>query len=101
MKIGPEKIRITLAIFTAFLLVFCPAYFHYNDIVEIDFLSAHTSFENPDQENLQSDKQNKTKIFVQNLSSVLSSVLLFSIADLPDDSPRLFYFFEPTAVLRC
>ena len=101
MKNEPKRIKFPLAILTAFLLAVYPVYFQYNDIVEIDFLSPFSSFENPDQENLPSDKQNKIKIFAQGFSSAISLVGFSLTEPLPDFSPRIFYLDEITSVLRC
>jgi hypothetical protein len=101
MKMRPQRIQSALILFTVFLLAVCPAYFYYNDIIEIDFLSAQNSFENPDQENPQADKQAKTKIFIQNPSAVISYALLFPVKAPPRFSPRLISFVKPSSVLRC
>jgi hypothetical protein len=101
MKKGLQRIQSTLIIFTALLLAVYPAYFQYNDIIEIDFLSPHHSFENPDQENLLVDKVNKTKIFVPSFSPAISFACFFSLAHLPDLSLQIFCLDKPTSVLRC
>jgi len=96
-----ERIQSILAIFIAFSLAVCPAYFQYNSIVETDFLSPHHAFENRDQENLLADKQDKTKIFVQSFSPIISFSSLFSMEKLPRLSFQIFSFDQRISVLRC
>ena len=101
MKIRAEIIRSILLIFIAFLLAVCPAYFLHNDLAEIDFLSPHHTFENPDQENLQADKPDRIKIFVQSFSSFLSISGFFPIEQLPRLSFQIYSVDQPISVLRC
>ena len=83
MKNRQKRIQSSLAIIISFLIVLCPAYLQYNDLIEIDFLSLIPSFENPDPDNLLSDEQNKTKIFVSSLSPVISLLGFSGIGQPP------------------
>jgi len=85
----------------AFLLAAWPIYLQYDDIVEIDFLSPHQAFENRDQEDLLADKQDKTKIFVQNSSPVISFLGFFPMGPLPCLSFQIFSLDQKTSILRC
>ncbi len=101
MKIEPKRIKSTLAVLIAFLLVVYPIYFEYNDIIEIDFLSPFISFENPDQENLLSDKLNKIKLFAQGFSSAISFACLFSTEASRTFLPAFYSLDKLTSPLRC
>ena len=83
------------------LLAVCPAYLHYNDLMEIDSLSPHPSLENLDQENALADEQSKTKVFVLNSSPEFSLSGTFLRELLPCPSSQIFFLDHPTAVLRC
>jgi len=101
MRIRTERIRSSLSIFIAFLLAVCPAYFLHNDLSEIDFLSPRSGFENPDQENLQADKPDRAKIFVQSFSSFISISSFFSIGQLPRLSFQVYSVDRRISFLRC
>jgi hypothetical protein len=101
MKNKPEKLYAFLAILILFLLIVCPAYSHYNELIEIDFLSSHSSFENPDLEGLLADKQNKAKIFVQSSSSVNCFSSFFCIEQFPRVSSPILSLIGPISILRC
>ena len=66
MRMRPQRIQFLLAIGISFIIAAHPIYLQYNSFNEIDFISAHPSFENLDQENLLADEQNKTRIFLLN-----------------------------------
>jgi len=66
MKRRHKKFQIALAISILFSILLFPAYLHYCYFVEADFLSSKPSFENFDQENLLSDHQNNSQVFVLN-----------------------------------
>jgi hypothetical protein len=101
MGIRAERIRSILLILIAFLLAASPAYFLHNDLVEIDFLSPHHSFENPDQENLLADKPDIQKILAQSLSSFISISSFSSIEQLPRLSFDIFSADRRIPILRC
>ncbi len=101
MSIRAERTRSILLIFVAFLLAVSPAYFLHNDLVEIDFLSPHPGFENPDQGNLPADKPDRTMLFVHGFSSFFSVSSFFSIEQLPCLSFQIFSVDQRISVLRC
>jgi len=102
MKSRPRKPQpFLLVIAISFLLAVCPAYLQYNDLMEIDSLSPHPSFENFDQENSLADEQSKTKVFVLNPSPEISLLGVFFPAPLPRLSFQIFSPDHPTAILRC
>jgi hypothetical protein len=90
-----------LVIAICFLLVVCPAFLLYNDLVQIDFLSPDLSFENLDQENSLVDGQSKSRISAFNpspeffLPGIFFSVALFCF------SGWVFSAEQPVPVLRC
>ena len=101
MKNTPRKIQPLLIMAISFLLAVCPAFLQYNDVTEIDCLSPHPSIENLDQENLLTDEQSKTKIFVLNSSPEIFLLGIFSSEPLPRLSYQIFSLDQPTAILRC
>ncbi len=101
MKKKPAISYSFLAIMVSFLLIAGSAYSHYDELMEIDLLSSHLSFENPDLEGLLADKPNKVIIFVQ------SSFVLFCFSSLLRVEP-LPLFSSPVpssdgaiSILRC
>ena len=101
MKNKPEKLFTFLAIFVAFLLIACSVYSHYNALVEMDSLSAHSSFENPDPEGLLADKQNKAMSLIQS-TSLLFCFSSFSRTDpLPLFSSPIPSSDGAISILRC
>jgi hypothetical protein len=101
MKNKLKKLTSTLAIGMAFLLIACSAYSYYDEIIEIDFLSSHSSFENPDMEGLLADKQNKTKIFIQSSSPVISFSSSSCIEQFPLSSSLNLFPQGAISILRC
>jgi len=101
MKNKRERIYSFLAILISFLLIACSVYAHYDELIEIDFLSSHPSFENPDLEGLVGDKQNKAKIFVQSPSPVICFSSFFCIEQLPHFSSPILSSPRSISVLRC
>ncbi len=83
------------------LLALCPAYLQYNDLTEIDFLSPHPSFENPDQENLLSDDQGRSKISVLTFSPEISLFGYFFSEPIPRVPFQIFSRELPATQLRC
>jgi hypothetical protein len=59
---GKGKNHIPLAIFIVLIYLFFSAYFSYSSWVEIDFPSSKSRFENPDQDYLLADQQDKSEI---------------------------------------
>jgi hypothetical protein len=84
-----------------FLLAVCPAYLQYNDVTEIDFLSPHPSFENPDQENLLTDEQSRTKIAALNFSPEISLFAILPSEPIPIASFQIISLELPATILRC
>jgi hypothetical protein len=101
MKRRSRSPQALLVIAICFLLVVCPAYLLYNDVVEIDFLSPDPSFENLDQENSLVDGQSKSRIFVFNPSSEFFLAGVFFSVPPPCFSGQVFSAEEPVRVLRC
>jgi hypothetical protein len=101
MKNRPEKIYFFLAILLSFLLIACSVYAHYDELIEIDLLSSHPTFENPDLEGLVADKQNKAKIFVQSASPVICFSGFFCLEQLPHFSSPILFSPRSTSILRC
>ena len=101
MKNRPERILSSLAIIISFLVAFCPAYLQYDSLIEIDFLSPVPGFENPDSDNLLSDEQSKTKIFVSGFSPAISHLGVCGVGQPPQLSPPIFHPDPPIGVLRC
>ena len=85
----------------SFLLAVCPAFLQYNDVTEIDCLSPHPSIENLDQENLLTDEQSKTKIFVLNSSPEIFLLGISFREQIPRLSSQAFSPDQPTSILRC
>jgi hypothetical protein len=101
MKNKPEKLFTFLAIFIASLLMACSVYSHYNELIEIDSLSTHSSFENPDPEGLLADKQNKAKSLTQSSSLLFCFSSFFRMEPLPLFSSPIPSTVESISVLRC
>ncbi len=101
MKNRPKRIQSSLGIIISLLVTFCPAYLQYNALTEIDFLSLIPGFENPDSDNLLSDEQNRTKIFVSSFSPAISLFGIFGMGQPPQLSPHIFLPDQPINVLRC
>ena len=102
MKSRPRKPQsLLLVIAICSLLAVCPAYLQYNDLMEIDSLSPHPSFENLDQENSLADEQSKTKIFVLKSSPEIFLLGIFFGEQLPRLSYQIFSLGQATAILRC
>ena len=101
MKKRLRKTQPLLVIAIFFLLAVCPAYLQYNNLIEIDSLSPHPSFENLDQENSLADEQSKTKIFVLNPSPEIFLLGIFFREPLPRHSFQMFSLDHPTGILRC
>jgi len=101
MKSRPRKLQPLLVITLCSLLAVCPAYLQYNDLIEIDYLSPHPSFENFDQENSLADEQNKTQIFVLNSSPEIFLIGIFFRKPLPPRSFQISSLDHLTAILRC
>ncbi len=97
-----RKVQPFLLVFAICLLLgVCPAYLQYNDLTEIDFLSPHPSFENPDQENLLSDDQSRSKISVLTFSPEISLFGYFFSEPISRVSFKIFSPVLPAANLRC
>ena len=102
MKSRPRKPQsFLLVIAICSLLAMCPAYLQYNDLLEIDSLLPHPSFENLDQENSLADEQSKTKVFVLNPSPEIFLLGIFFGEQIPPLSFQIFSLDHPTAILRC
>ena len=101
MKNKLEKIQSFLIIAISLFLVAYPIHFQYNNLSEIDFLSPDPALETFDLEDQLSDDQDKTKIFWQNSSPVISLFSFFCIGQLPCLSFQIFSLDQPTSVLRC
>jgi hypothetical protein len=101
MKGRVRSLQPLLAIAICFLLVVCPVYLLYNDLVEIDFLSPDLSFENLDQENSLVDGQSKSRISVFNPSPEFFLPGIFFLVALFSLPGRVFSAEEPVPVLRC
>jgi hypothetical protein len=102
MKSRPRETQsFLLVIAICSLLAVCPAYLQYNDLIEIDFLSPHPSFENLDQENSLADDQSKIKVFVLNPSPEIFLLGIFLGEPIPRLSFQIFSLDHPTAILRC
>jgi hypothetical protein len=101
MNTRSREIQPLLILVIFFLLAVCPAYLQYNDLIEIDSLSPHPSFENLDQENSLADEQSKTKVFVLNPSPEIFLLGVFFPEPLPRLSFQIFSPDHPTAILRC
>lgn len=101
MKNRPERIQAFLVIAISFFLLLYPAYFQYNKLIEIDFLSPNPTFENLDQEDLFADKQSKTKMFTLSLFPVISLSGFHLLRQLPRLSLQIFSIDQPVFILRC
>ena len=102
MKSRPRKTQSLLLVMgICSLLAVCPAYLQYNDLIEIDFLSPHPSFENLDQENSLADDQSKIKVFVLNPSPEIFLLGIFFSEPFPRFSYQIFSLDQPTTILRC
>jgi hypothetical protein len=101
MKNWPEKISFFLAILISFLLIASSVYAHYDELIEIDLLSSHPTFENPDPEGLIADKQNKAKIFVQSPSHAICFSSFFTSEELPHFSSPILFSPPSISNLRC
>jgi len=101
MKTRPRAIQplLIMAIFS--LIAVCPAYLQYNNLIEIDSLSPHPSFENLGQENSLADEQSKTRIFVLNPSPEIFLLGIFFREPFPCLSFQIFSIDHPNAILRC
>ena len=101
MKNRPEKIYFFLAILLPFLLIACSVCAHYDELIEIDFLSSHPTLENADIEGLVADKQNRAKIFVQSAPPVICFSMFFFIDQLPQSFSPILSSPLSISVLRC
>ena len=101
MKNRPEKKYSFLAILISFLLIASSVYAHYGEVIEIDFLSFHPTFESPDLEVLVTDKQNKAKIFVQSAPPVICFSSFFCIEPLSHFSSPILLSPWSISILRC
>ena len=102
MKSKPGKTQsFLLVVAICILLAVCPAYLQYNDLMEIDSLSPHPSFENLDQENSLADEQSKTKIFALNPSPEFFLFGTLFREPLPRLSYQIFSLDHFTVILRC
>jgi len=101
MKKRLRKTQPLLVIAICSLLAVCPAYLQYNDLIEIDSLSPHPSFENLEQENSLADEQSKTRVFVLNPSPEIFLLGIFFREPFPCLSFQIFSIDHPSAILRC
>ncbi len=101
MKTKPLISYTFLAITFSFLLIAGSAYSHYDELMEIDFLCSHPSFENPDLEGLLADKPNKVKIFVANSFLLICFSSLLRVEPLPLFSPPVPSMDGVISILRC
>ena len=101
MHDNPARISSFLVIIMSLLLVVWPAYLQYNDLIEIDFLSPDPTFENLDPDNLLTDKQERTEIFVPTFCPAISFFSFFYIGHLPRYSFQDFPSDRSIFVLRC
>jgi len=90
-----------VAIFISLLMVACPAYLHYNELIEIDFLSSSPVLENLDLSNLATDKQSKIKIFGFLSSSAICLLALAWIEHSSHLSFQVFSLHQSNTLLRC
>jgi hypothetical protein len=97
----PPRIKFLLAIGISFVLIAYPVYLQYNNLIEIDFLSTHPSFESLDQENLLADEQSKIKIFVPNSSPEVNLLKIFFQEQVPRFSFQVFSLQPSASILRC
>ena len=77
MKRGVIQTFLVSAI--SFFIAIFPAYLHYCNLEEADFLSQNLSFENPDQEIQLAIKQNDPKVFIFSAFSIIlrTGIILF------------------------
>jgi hypothetical protein len=101
MNHGSERIQAFVVIVIASFLIIYPAYFQYNELIEIDFLSPSPNFENLDQENFLGDEQNRTKIFVIGFSPEIYLFGFFCPGQLPRLSYEIISLDHPISILRC
>ena len=101
MRMKSQRIQYLLAIGLSFMIAAYPGYLQYSSFNEVDFLSAHASFENLDQENLLTDEQSKTKIFVLNSSPEIFLLGISFREQIPRLSSQAFSPDQPTSILRC
>lgn len=101
MHNSPARMPSFLVIIMSFLLVVWPAYLQYNDLIEIDFLSPDPTFESLDPDNLLTDKQDRTEIFVPTFCPAISFFGFFYIRHLPCFSFQDFSSDQSISVLRC
>jgi hypothetical protein len=101
MKSRVRKTYFLVAIAISFLVAVCPAYQQYNDLIEIDCLSPHPSFENLDPDNFLADVQNKGKLFVLDSSPEIILLAVFFGEPNPHFFARIFSLNQPISILRC
>ncbi len=101
MKTRPKEIQSLLIVAVSFLMAVCPAYLQYNDLIEIDSLSPHPSFENLESENSLADEQSKTRVFVLNPSPEIFVLGIFFPEAIPCLFFQIFSSDHPAAILRC
>jgi hypothetical protein len=98
MKNQRARIQPFLIIVVSFLLVFYPAYFNYNALIEVDSLSPNPSFENSDQEDLLADEPG---IGGLGFFPTISSSSRFSIQQFPLLSFPVTFSDQLISLLRC
>ena len=98
MKNQHARIQPFLIIGISFLLVFYAAYFKYNALIEVDFLSPNSTFESADQEDLLVEEQD---IGGLGFSPTISSSSRFCIQQLPRVSFPITFPDQLISVLRC
>jgi len=101
MRMKPQKIQFLLAIGISFIIAAHPVYFQYNSFDEIDFLTAHPSFENLDQENLLADEQSKKRIFLLNSCPEVFLLGIFFEVQLLRLSFGILSPHQTASILRC
>ena len=101
MRMKSQRIQYLLAIGLSFMIAAYPGYLQYSSFNEVDFLSAHASFENLDQENLLTDEQSKTRIFLLNSCPEVFLLGIFSEEQLLRLSFRVLSSHQTASILRC
>jgi hypothetical protein len=94
-----KRFQIFLAISIIFFFPIFSGYLYCSHYIETDFPSTHPFFNNPDQDHLLTDQQNKSLAFEQNASLTLLETFLFR--QVPYFCQGISSLTQKLVVLRC
>jgi hypothetical protein len=94
-----KRFQIFLAISIIFLFPIFPGYLYCSHFIETDFPSTHPMFNNPDQDRLLTDQQNKSLALEQGTSLILLETSMFR--QVPYLCQGISHLTQKLVVLRC